>query len=213
MIRNAFIRRRASALALLAGWRPRRHRPGSFSSHPATRRRAGRRHAALPGSVPVDLSAGQRPPRSDDTGGEDRPDDPGRTRRRRRRHHPDHDERPRQRPLRWRLRAVAQHGRGLGRHGRPLPAGGARHPARDPAPLRRRLRARSRQPAGRHGLPAQHRPGCDPGPQARREDRRTSSPRRPAPPGRSGPSRRASAWPATTAGVGPTRASARRRGW
>ncbi len=35
-------------------------------------------------------------------------------------------------------------------------------PARHPADLRRRLRARPRQPAGRHRLPAQHRPGRHP---------------------------------------------------
>ena len=50
-------------------------------------------------------------------------------------------------------------------------AGGPGHPARHPAALRRRRRARPRQRARRDGLPAQHRPRRHPQPGAGREDR------------------------------------------
>ena len=81
-------------------------------------------------------------------------------------------------------------------------------PARHPAAVRRRLGARPREPARRHRLPAQHRPRRHPRPAAARADRphhrQGDAGLRPA----TGRSRRASAWPATTAGAGPTRASA-----
>ena len=122
------------------------------------------------------------------------------------------------RPVRRRLGADAEHAGGVGRHGRPLPARGAGRPGCSiPLIYGDRRGARPRQHARRHGLPAQHRPRRHPRPAPGAARSSTSPPRRRAPPGRSGPSRRASAWPATTAGAAPTRASARtragRRGW
>ena len=56
---------------------------------------------------------------------------------------------------------------GVGRHGRPLPGARRWRPAlQHPADLRRRLRARPRQPARRDRLPAQHRPRRHPRPGA-----------------------------------------------
>ena len=73
----------------------------------------------------------------------------------------DHHAQSRLDPLGWRVHAGGEHAEGVGRHGRPLPEGGARHAPEDPADLRRRLRARPRQPARRDGVPAQHRHGRD----------------------------------------------------
>ena len=116
-------------------------------------------------------------------------------------------------PVRRRLDARGrQHARGVGRHGRQHAARGARHALEDPAALRRRLRARPRQPAGRDGLPAQHRPRRDARSRTSCARSRRSPPRRRARPVRSGRSRPASARRATTAGAARTRASARTRG-
>ena len=100
----------------------------------------------------------------------------------------------------------------MGRHGRPLPGRGAQDAPRHPADLRRRLRARPRQPARRDGVPAQHRPRRDARSRTSSARRRTSPRRRRARAARSGRSRRASAPPARTAGAAPTRASARTPG-
>ena len=147
-------------------WVPRPHSPSASppGRHPvpppppAPARRRVRRRAALPGPVAAGPPAGRRPPRADDARGEDRPDDPGRARQRRRRHHEDHHRQPRQRAVRRRLGADAEHPDGLGRHGRPLPGRGPEDPARHPADLRHRHRPRRRQHVRRHGLPPQHRP-------------------------------------------------------
>ena len=179
----------------------------------ARRERAhtGRRPAALPGPLAAGRPAGRRPARPDDARGEDRPDDPGRARRRRRRHHPRSPPttsaaccpaaarcRRRTRPTAWadmvdRYQAAALTTR-----------------LAHPADLRRRHRARRRQHARRHGLPAQHRPRRHPRPGAGAQRRAHRRRRRPGRAGRSGPSRPASAWPATTAGAAPTSRSARR---
>ena len=148
--------------------------PSGCSRHPARPRPQADRHQAPAGvqeQPAVHPAAGRRPAEPDDAGGEDRPDDPGRADRRRRRPVAHHDLRAGQRPVRRRLHAGQQHARGVGRHGGPLPGGGARDPARHPAALRRRLGARPRQPAGRHRLPAQHRPRRHPRPGPRGEDR------------------------------------------
>ncbi len=162
-------------------------------------------------SLPV-RAAGRRPPRADDARGEDRPDDPGRARRHRRRHHQDHHRQPRQRAVRRRVGAHPQHPDGLGRHGRPLP-GAPRSTPGSRIPLL-------------YGIDTVHGDGNmlgatvfphniglgatrDPALVARRRAHRRL--RDPVQRTRSGPSRPASAWRATTAGDAPTSPSVRRR--
>ena len=190
---------------------PRGHRAGRHAAAgpelggraPASDRR--RREGAVPQRPPAHRPPRRRPARPDDAGGEDRPDGPGRAAGRRRRPVADHRRtswaascraaarrRRRTRPRRGRTWSTRYQAAALDtRLGIPLIYGvdsvhghGNLH--------------------GRHRLPAQHRPRRHPRPEAGREDRRTSPRRRPAPPGRSGRSRRASAWPATTAGAAPT---------
>ena len=137
----------------------------------------GRARPRLQGREPTGRQAGRRPPLAHDARGQGRSDDPGRARavrqarrdqpeRQRRRHH---HLAARLDPLRWRLHPGREHAEGVGRHGRPLPDGGARDPAGHPADLRHRLRPRRRQHARRDRLPAQHRPRrhARPGPRAR----------------------------------------------
>ena len=118
----------------LSGLRHARRDPGVLAGvDRESAESAGRAAPLVPRRVAARRGAGRRPARPDDAGGEDRPDGPGRARRRRRRPVAHHRALPRQRAVRRRLGADAEHARGLGRHGRPLPAGGARHPARHPA--------------------------------------------------------------------------------
>ena len=84
-------------------------------------------------------------------------------------------------------------------------------PLRHPDDLRRRRRARAQQRRRRDDLPAQHRPRRDPRPGAGAADRPGRRPRRSPAPASTGTSRRACAWPATTAGAAPTSRSARSR--
>ena len=97
--------------------------------------------------------------------------DPDRARLGVRRRQSDHDMEGRQRPVRRRLRAHAQHAEGMGRHGGPLPESGARHAAPHPDRLRDRLGPRRRQHARRDGLPPQHRAGRNARPRAGAEGR------------------------------------------
>ena len=162
---------------------------------------------------PAGLQARRRPALAHDAGGEGRPDDadrapPVRAGRRQPRPQRDADHHPRARlgPVRRRLHPRGgQHPAGVGRHGRQVPARGAQDAAEDPAALRRGLRARPRQPARRHRLPAQHRPGRHARSRPRAPDRGDHRARRRARAARSGRSRPASAPPATTAGAAPTR--------
>ena len=147
--------------------------------------------------------------RQDDAGGEGRPDDPGRARRRRRRPVADHDVRPGQRAVGRRVDPGREHARGVGRHGRQLPGGGARDPAR--ASRCCTAWTPCTATATCWAPPSSRTTSASAPPATRRWSRRSStSPRwRPGRPARSGRSRRASAWPATTAGAAPTRASGR----
>ena len=89
-------------------------RPWSDLRRDRPERRSGLRpglDAALPEREAAGQSAGRGPARADDARGEDRPDDPGRARQRRRRHHQDHHRQPRQRAVRRRLGADAEHAR------------------------------------------------------------------------------------------------------
>ncbi len=106
-----------------------------------------------------DLEAGPRPALAHDARGEGRADDADRALPGVRRRDADHDLEARQHPVRRRLDPAAEHARGVGEDGRPLPACRAPHAARHPAAVRGGRRARSRQPAGGDRLPAQHRPG------------------------------------------------------
>ena len=100
---------------------------------------------AIQEPAPAGARAGGRPAVAHDARGEGRSDDPDRALPGLRRRDPDHDLEARQHPVGRRLHADAEHARGLGRHGRPLPAGGAPHAAGHPAALRDRRRARQRQ--------------------------------------------------------------------
>ena len=144
----------------------RRDAPGTRPGRPLGRQTAP--SAGVQEQLALHRAAGRRPALEDDAGGEDRPDDPGRADRRRRQPVADHDERVGQHPVRRRVDPGHQHARGVGRHGRPLPGGGARDAAGHPHPVRRRHRPRPRQPAGRHRLPPQHRPRRHPRPGPRR---------------------------------------------
>ena len=101
----------------------------------------------------------------------------------------------------------------LGGNVRPLPGPGAVDAARDPDPLRRRRGPRSRRGQGRDDLPAQHRHGLHAQSGARRgggaRDRARGGGHRPRLDLRALHRGRR----ATSAGAGPTRATARRRSW
>ena len=156
--------------------------------------RAGRparapRERPLPQPPPPRLQAGRRPAPPDDPGGEGRPDDAGRTRSRRREPGPITELRsarccpaaarrpPPNTPQAWADMVDGYQSKALATR------------AADPADLRRRLRARPRQPRRRDGLPAQHRAGRHPRPRPRPAERRRSPRRRPGRPASSGTSR------------------------
>ena len=158
----------AAVVAVLAAALLLRRAPDRAATPAAERTRC--RRTGTP-SLP-DRPARRRPARPDDAGGEGRPDDPGRARRRRRRPVADH------RPTA--SAACCPAAARCRRDNTPeawadmvdrYQAGGAGHPARHPAALRRRLGARPRQPAGRDRLPAQHRARRHPRPEAGRADR------------------------------------------
>ena len=125
--------------------------------HPSARQLAGVRNAAVPEPAPADQPARAGPALAHDAGREDRPDDAGRAGQCRHRHVEDHHRQPRQRAVRRRVGADAEHADGVGGHGRPLPECGAGHAAAHPNDLRHRHRPRRREHVRRDGVPAQHR--------------------------------------------------------
>jgi len=163
--------------------------------------------ASLPGPVTAGAGARGRPDVAHVPRRQARRDDSGRTPRRlavRRGRQP-----ARIGPERRRLHALREQPRRLGRHVRRLPARRHRHPARRPDHLRGRRSARPQQRQRGHDLPPQHRARSHPRPGTGAADRRATAEEVPArvSTGTSGP---VCAWPATTAGAGPTNRSARR---